>query len=270
MQALSTDLSDAPVNFSGSPFSRFGFLANFCTLGSVVMCFGQTFLVSAIAFFGLTSVDAAPHVQAVLMWVLALFAVIGLARDRRQHGDSMPLLLGIASLVILLATLYAYYHWAILTLAFFLLISAVFLNQNTALKSLYAKVQAQARQLEEWNQDLTARVNDQVERIERLDRLKHFLSPQVAELVMNAGGEDALASHRREITALFCDLRGFTAFSEGIEPEEAMDILQRYHRALDALIMEHNGTIDHRAGDGLMVIFNDPVPCDDPASRAPA
>ena len=100
-----------------------------------------------------------------------------------------------------------------------------------------------------------------------MSRLRRFLSPQVADLV-RSGDEAALDSHRREIVVLFCDLRGFTAFAESSEPEEVMDVLGGYHRALGELIHHHEGTLERFTGDGLMVFFNDPVPCDDPAARA--
>jgi class 3 adenylate cyclase len=136
------------------------------------------------------------------------------------------------------------------------------------IKSLHDQVQAQAADLREWNETLERRVAEQVGEIDRLARLRRFLSPQVADAVISSGEEQALASHRALIATVFCDLRGFTAFSETAEPEEAMEVLQGYHHAMGELIHAHGGTIDHRAGDGIMVIFNDPLPCDDPAGVA--
>jgi adenylate cyclase len=107
----------------------------------------------------------------------------------------------------------------------------------------------------------------QVEQIERISRLKRFLPPQVAELV-SAGNEKVLESHRREITVVFCDLRGFTAFSETSEPEEVMAVLREYHAALGASVMRHEGTVERYAGDGILVIFNDPLECADHTERA--
>jgi class 3 adenylate cyclase len=130
------------------------------------------------------------------------------------------------------------------------------------------QVEEQAAKLAEWNQKLEERVNEQVKRIGRLDRLKRFLSPHVAELVTESNNESLLESHRQYITTLFCDLRGFTAFSENIEPEESMELLRSYHEEIGRLVFKFDGTIDHRAGDGLMVIFNDPVPCDAPVEQA--
>jgi class 3 adenylate cyclase/CheY-like chemotaxis protein len=131
-----------------------------------------------------------------------------------------------------------------------------------------AQLQTQAAQLVEWNRTLEERVAEQVRQLERIGRLKRFLSPQLAQLVISSGEERLLESHRREITVLFCDLRGFTAFSETVEPEELMSILHQYHGAMGQLIFEFEGTLEHFAGDGLMVYFNDPLPCDEPAAKA--
>jgi len=136
------------------------------------------------------------------------------------------------------------------------------------IKALHDTVQEQAGQLETWNRTLEQRVAAQVTEIERLGALKRFLSPQVAELIMAAGGEHLLESHRREITVVFCDLRGFTAFAETSEPEEVMGVLRQYHEALGQLIFRHEGTLERFVGDGLVVLFNDPLPCPDPTARA--
>jgi adenylate cyclase len=131
-----------------------------------------------------------------------------------------------------------------------------------------AQVQAQAVQLSEWNRTLEQRVSEQLRELERIGRLKRFLSPQIAELIVSSKDERILESHRREITVLFCDLRGFTAFSETAAPEEVMGILQEFHGAMGELIFRFEGTLERFAGDGLMVFFNDPLPCPDPAARA--
>lgn len=133
---------------------------------------------------------------------------------------------------------------------------------------LLARVHEQKKELEDLNQSLQSQVSKQVGELERLGKLKRFLSPEVAELIVSSGDDSLLRSHRRRVAALFCDLRGFTAFAESVEPEEAMEILQTYHRDMGKLITHHRGTIDHRAGDGIMVVFNDPIPCEDPAHRA--
>ena len=119
----------------------------------------------------------------------------------------------------------------------------------------------------DWNKTLEQRVSEQVSEIERVSRLKRFLAPQVAELLLSSS-EDITKSHRRDISVVFCDLRGFTAFAETAEPEEVMGVLGEYHACLGTLIHKHEGTLDKYAGDGLMVLFNDPVPCDQPAIRA--
>jgi class 3 adenylate cyclase len=98
--------------------------------------------------------------------------------------------------------------------------------------------------------------------------MKRFFSPHLAELLVSSGNERLLQSHRREVTVVFCDLRGFTAFADTAEPEEVMDILQQYHAAMGELIFCFEGTLERFTGDGLMVFFNDPVPCPDPAPRA--
>jgi class 3 adenylate cyclase len=136
------------------------------------------------------------------------------------------------------------------------------------IKALHDTVQEQAAQLEAWNRTLEQRVAAQVAEIERLGALKRFLAPQVAELIVSAGDERLLESHRREITVVFCDLRGFTAFAETSEPEEVMGVLRQYHEALGEVIFRHEGTVEHFAGDGVMVLFNDPLPCPDPTARA--
>ncbi|MFI5020075.1 MAG: response regulator [Alphaproteobacteria bacterium] len=135
-------------------------------------------------------------------------------------------------------------------------------------KQLLDQVRTQAADLATWNQTLEQRVADQLAEIERVGRLKRFLSPQIAEIVMAKGNERLLESHRRDITVVFCDLRGFTAFAETAEPEEVMAVLQEYHAALGAQIHKFEGTVEHFAGDGVMVLFNDPLPCPDPSLRA--
>jgi class 3 adenylate cyclase/AmiR/NasT family two-component response regulator len=131
-----------------------------------------------------------------------------------------------------------------------------------------AQLAVQTAQLAQWNAELEERVRRQVEDLERLGRLRRFLSPQLAELIVSSGDEMLLESHRREITVVFCDLRRFTTFAETAEPEELMGLLREYHAALGALIFQFEGTLERFAGDGLLVFFNDPVPCPDPAVRA--
>jgi class 3 adenylate cyclase len=118
------------------------------------------------------------------------------------------------------------------------------------------------------NQQLEQRVTDQVSEIERIGRLRRFLPPQVADLIVTSGTEKQLESHRREITALFCDLRGFTGFSESSDPEDVMALLRDYHAVIGEIVNKYGGTLERYAGDGVMVVFNDPIPVDNPALQA--
>jgi adenylate cyclase len=120
----------------------------------------------------------------------------------------------------------------------------------------------------ELNRGLEARVAEQVDELGRVGRLRRFLAPQLAELIVSQGDEKILESHRRDIVVVFCDLRGYTAFTETAEPEEVLDFLREYHGALGPLVAQFEGTLDQFSGDGIMVFFNDPVPCPDPAERA--
>jgi class 3 adenylate cyclase len=119
-----------------------------------------------------------------------------------------------------------------------------------------------------WNEELEARVAAQLAEIERTGKLRRFLAPQLADLIVAQGDESILESHRREIVVVFCDLRGFTGFAERAEPEEVMALLRDYHAAMGPIVAQFQGTIDHYGGDGIMVFFNDPVPTPDPARRA--
>ena len=134
------------------------------------------------------------------------------------------------------------------------------------LKRLHETIRHQADELATWNAELESRVAEQVAELERTSRLRHFLSPQLADLVV--GDESLLGSHRREIVVVFTDLRNFTPFAEASEPEEVMGVLGEYHRAMGALVHEYEGTLERFTGDGVMVFFNDPIECDDPAERA--
>lgn len=136
------------------------------------------------------------------------------------------------------------------------------------IKEYHDTIQGQALELAEWNRTLEERVQTQVEQIERMARLQRFLSPQVAEAIVTSGDESILRTHRRQISVLFCDLRGFTAFAETAEPEEVMTVLRQYHDVAGERISTHQGTVGHFAGDGLMVFFNDPLPCPEPAAAA--
>ena len=134
-------------------------------------------------------------------------------------------------------------------------------------KVLQDEVRRQADQLRQWNERLEQRVREQVAAIDRLAQMKRFFSPPVAEAII-AGGAEVLEPHRCEITAVFLDLRGFTAFTDRAAPEEVMDLLGAYHEALGHIVDRYAGTLEHFAGDGVMIFFNDPLPVDQPATRA--
>jgi class 3 adenylate cyclase len=131
------------------------------------------------------------------------------------------------------------------------------------------KLQQQTEQLRNWNKSLEERVEKQLGEIERIRKLERFLAPQVAQLIASSDGHDSLLdSHRREVTVVFCDLRGFTAFTETTEPEEAMNVLREYHAALGELIFRYEGTLDKYAGDGVMILFNAPIAFEDHTKHA--
>jgi adenylate cyclase len=133
---------------------------------------------------------------------------------------------------------------------------------------LLGELHQRTEEVAKLNRGLEARVAEQVEELGRVGRLKRFLAPQLAELIVSQGNEKILESHRREIVVVFCDLRGYTAFTETAEPEEVLDFLRDYHGALGPLVSQFEGTLDQFSGDGIMVFFNDPVPIPDPAARA--
>ena len=136
------------------------------------------------------------------------------------------------------------------------------------IRRLYETVQRQKEQLAAWNRTLEARVAEQVDHVEKLQRLKRFFSPQLAELILAGGADDPLESHRRDVTVVFLDLRGFTAFAESAEPEQVMTALGEFHGAMGRRVLEYQGTLERFTGDGLMVFFNDPLPIQEPAHRA--
>jgi len=143
------------------------------------------------------------------------------------------------------------------------------LAANDIVREQAGKLQEQTDQLRDWNRSLEERVATQLGEIERIRRLERFLAPQVAQLIASSDGQESLlASHRREVTVVFCDLRGFTAFTEATEPEEAMNVLREYHAALGKLIFKYEGTLDKYAGDGVMILFNAPIQFEDHTARA--
>ena len=135
-------------------------------------------------------------------------------------------------------------------------------------KTLQDRVARQAEELRAWNARLEERVREQVTELERYSRLKRFVSPKIGDLILAGDVDDPLKTHRREITVVFTDLRGFTAFTEAAEPEEVMGVLREYHGTLGRIVIAHDGTIEHFVGDGVMILFNDPVPVADPELAA--
>lgn len=242
----------------------FGVLAMVASFVSLSVCYGSS-LANAILE---VSLPLNPHVQAVLMWGFALLAVYALWRDRRSHANSLPIALGVAGAAVLIATLYLNYDARVEAVAYVLLVIAALVNQNVFLGTLNRTVREQAQEIEALNRDLARTVRSQDHEIHRLGRLKQFLAPQVAELVVAEKDAHLLDTHRRYIACLFCDLRNFTAAADSAEPEEVIEILQAFHDRVGQLVLEHKGTIGFRAGDGLMAFFNDPIPCENPVLDA--
>jgi class 3 adenylate cyclase len=140
---------------------------------------------------------------------------------------------------------------------------------HDTVKEQATKLKEQTEQLAGWNQRLEERVATQLAEIDRIGRLQRFLAPQVAQMIASSDApEQLLSSHRRDVSVVFCDLRGFTAFTETSEPEEVMAVLHDYHENLGGLIFQYEGTLDRFAGDGIMIVFNDPIPCADHTERA--
>ena len=135
-------------------------------------------------------------------------------------------------------------------------------------KQYHDTITRQTEELRRWNAELEMRVQTQVEDLQRVNRLRRFLAPQLVDLVIDSGDEDVLASHRREIVVVFCDLRGFTPFAESSEPEEVMGVLHEYHEVLGEFVFAFGGTLERFTGDGMMVFFNDPLLIDDAPARA--
>jgi len=135
-------------------------------------------------------------------------------------------------------------------------------------KRYHDTIEHQAAELERWNRELEQRVQDQVEQLERVGRLRRFLPVQLADLIVSSGDDSFLNGHRRDITVVCCNLRGFTSFAETAEPEDVWDILGEYHEALGDLIARFEGTLERFASDGLVIFFNDPIPCDDAPLRS--
>lgn len=228
---------------------------------SLIFCYGQVLISLLAPLFGLATFELDIHWQAVFMWGFGLITVVGLVRDRKRHRRNAPILLGIGAVALIAATLYTYYDVRILIMGYVLMFVAALLNQIQMLGNLTGEVMT-------LNGTLTQRVEAQVAEIEQLARLKRFLSSEVANLITADGNESLLESHRQLVACLFGDVRNFTAFSEAVEPEDVMKVLQGVHEKMGRLIAERGGTIGYRAGDGLMVVFNDPLPCEAPVHEA--
>ncbi|MEM7043859.1 MAG: adenylate/guanylate cyclase domain-containing protein [Pseudomonadota bacterium] len=235
---------------------------------SIIFCYGQILISLITPLLGMAAFELNIHVQAIFMWLFGLVTVYGLARDRQVVGSLLPLTVGIVAVLIIAGTLYAYYDIRVLILGYALLVISALLNQIMMLGSLKGQVEARAAELSDLNSSLEMKVEAQVSEIDRLARLKRFLAPEVADLITNEGKESLLDSHRRQIACLFCDIREFTPLTETLEPEEVMEILQTFHETMGGLIAESGGTIGARAGDSVMVFFNDPLPCDEPSFEA--
>lgn len=246
----------------------FSWLAFLGAAASVALCY-LTKLTGAVApLIGADALTINPHLQAFLMCALAAVAVFAILRDRRLHGEAAPLLMGGLGLLVITGALYLHYDERIETFGYIVLIVATFLNQRALLGRLNETVTAQASELAALNASLEARVDTQVEEIDRLARLKRFLAPEVADLITNAGDESLLESHRGFVACIFCDIRNFTSLSDGIEPEEVMQVLQAFHGRIGGLVGRHGATIGYRSGDGFMAIVNDPQQVEKPNHAA--
>jgi class 3 adenylate cyclase len=243
----------------------FGVPAFVFAFASIATCYAG---IATAFFLGVDYVDMNVHVQAVLMWGFAVLAVGALWWDRRIHCNNLPLALAAIAAAILIATLYIRYAIEFEIIAYTLLVIAAVLNQNVFLAFLNRRVRNQAGEIDALNRDLERKVEHQGYEIGRLARLKQFLPPQVADLVVSEGSDKLLDTHRRYVACLFCDIRNFTSVSEDVEPEEVIAILQAYHERIGGLVTEYLGTIGYRAGDGIMVFFNDPIPCEQPVLDA--
>ena len=242
-----------------------GVLALLAATGSLVACYGTLLAAGA---FGVEMVGWRAHLQAVVMWGLGGIALWAIWTDRAQHGRNLPLVIGAVGVGLILFVLYVHFDQSLEILAYVCLVAAALLNQNSLVGAYAKQLQAQTGEIAELNARLEDKVERQSGEIERLDRLRDFLSPKVAELVVEGGVARLLDSHRRYIACLFCDIRDFTAFTEGAEPEDTIAVLQAFHGQIGELAGRHNGTIGFRAGDGVMVFFNDPIPCEEPVRDA--
>jgi class 3 adenylate cyclase len=242
-----------------------GVLALLAATGSLVACYGTLLAAGA---FGIEMVGWRAHLQAVVMWGLGGVALWAIWTDRAQHGRNLPLAIGAVGVGLILFVLYVHFDQSLEILAYVCLVAAALLNQNSLVGVYARQLQAQTEEIAELNARLEDKIERQSGQIERLDKLRDFLSPKVAELVVEGGEAELFDSHRRYIACLFCDIRNFTAFTEAAEPEDTIAVLQAFHTQIGELAGRHNGTIGFRAGDGVMVFFNDPIPCEHPVQDA--
>ena len=242
-----------------------GSAAVIAAICSVLICYSG---VIGVAVFGIDGLVFNKHFQAVLMWALASAALWFLYRDRRRHHADVPLALGVVAVATLIGTLYLSYSPQVEAAAYVLLVIATFLNENMLLWAMHTTVHNQSTEIAKLNAQLSEKVASQEQQIGRLGRLRHFLPPQIADLVVGDDRQELLRSHRRYISCLFCDLRNFTQLSEAAEPEEVIAVLERFHDRAGARIAARGGTIGFRAGDGLMAFFNDPLEVPEPTLDA--
>ncbi|MBM4296641.1 MAG: hypothetical protein FJ143_02760 [Deltaproteobacteria bacterium] len=214
----------------------FGTLANGATVVSLFDCYATRIRLWIPALDAPIKNWVNVHAQAAIIVGAAAAAVVGLALDRRHHRSILPLSIGMAGLALIVWAMYAPFGKIHDIAGFVALITAAFLNQTAALRQSTINLKSQrteieqkntlleqqSHQLAEWNRTLPQRVEEHVSQIERLGRFKRFFSPQLAELILQGGAQDPLQIHRREIAALFLDLRGFTAFADRAEPEEVI------------------------------------------------
>ena len=245
-----------------------GLLALAGAVVSIIFCYAQVLISLVAPLVGLSLFELNIHLQGVFMWFFGLVTVYGLFRDRSTHRSNLPLIGGLLAVATIAGTLYTFYDVRVLIIGYVLLVIAALYNQLEIVKQLKQQLELQAEELKRFNESLERRVEEELSENARLTRLKRFLSPEVVDIITSEGREDLLESHRRYVACLFCDIRNFTALSSELEPEEVMEILSDFHEMVGLMVARSNGTIGYRAGDGLMVFFNDPLPSENPSADA--